>query len=90
MSAGKIVVLLLYGVLLAVLVTQAGTTAATVAGWMLLVLVATHLAEMVLYFRQCQQAAGSLAGNLFQVFLFGILHSIDMKNASSASGGDLQ
>lgn len=88
MSIGKIVVLVLYAVLLVVLVTEAGSTVATVAGWALLVLVATHMVETVLYFRQCQQAPGSLAGNLFQVFLFGILHSMEMKAATSTQAED--
>lgn len=65
--------------LAAVLVGRAGTAAATVAGWTLLVLAVTHAVEMALYFRLCQQAGGSLAGHLLQVFVFGYFHRIEMK-----------
>ncbi len=81
MSAGKIGCLVLYVVLAAVAITQAGTTAATVACWILTALVVIHAAEVVLYYRLCQQAGGSLAGNLAQVFVFGYFHMVEMKAA---------
>jgi uncharacterized protein YhhL (DUF1145 family) len=84
MSAGKIGCLVLYAVLAALVVTQAGTTAATVAGWVLVALAVAHSIEMVMYFRLCQQAGGSLVGNLLQVFVFGYYHMVEMKAAVGA------
>jgi hypothetical protein len=34
---------------------------------------------MVMLYPLCRQASGSLAGNLFQVFVFGYYHMIEMK-----------
>ena len=79
MSAGKIGCLILYAVLILVAFTQAGTTLGSGAAWILLALAVSHVLEMVLYFRLCQQASGSLAGNLFNVFVFGYFHMVEMK-----------
>lgn len=79
MSAGKIGCLVLYAVLILVALTQAGTTMGSGAAWILLALAVSHVLEMVLYFRLCQQASGSLAGNLFSVFVFGYFHMVEMK-----------
>ncbi len=81
MSAGKVGCLVLYAVLAAVTVTQAGTTAATVALWTLAAFAVAHTVEMGVYFRLCQQAGGSLPVNLLQVFLFGYFHTVEMKAA---------
>ncbi len=79
MSPGKIGCLVLYAVLAVVALTQAGTTAATAAVWILGILAVVHAAEMVLLYPLCRQAGGSLATNLFQVFVFGYYHMIEMK-----------
>ena len=79
MSPGKIGCLVLYAVLAAVAVTEAGNIAGTIAGWALVVLAVVHVAEMALSFRLCQQASGSTAGNLLQMFVFGYYHMIEMK-----------
>ena len=79
MSAGKIGCLVLYAVLAAVALTEAGNTAGTIAGWALLVLAVVHVVEVVLFFRLCQQASGSLPGNVLQMFIFGYYHMIEMK-----------
>lgn len=84
MSAGKIGCLVLYAVLAAVVVTQAGTTAAMVAGWILVVLAVAHVVESVVYFGLCKQAGGSLPGHLLQVLIFGYFHMIEMKAAVAA------
>ena len=81
MSAGKIGCLVLYAVLAAVAVTQAGSAAATVAVWSLAAFAVAHLVELALYFKLCRQAGGSLPGHLLQVFLFGYLHMVEMKAA---------
>jgi len=79
MSPGKVGCLVLYAVLAAVAVIQAGTTAGTVALWILAIFAVVHLAEMVMLYPLCRKASGSLAGNLFQVFVFGYYHMIEMK-----------
>jgi hypothetical protein len=81
MSAGKIGCLVLYAVLAAVAVTQAGTMAAEVALWILAAIAVAHLVELGVYFRLCRQAGGSLAGHLLQLFIFGYYHMIEMKAA---------
>jgi uncharacterized protein YhhL (DUF1145 family) len=81
MSSGKIGALVVYAVLAIIAVTQAGTTAGTVVNWMIVVLVATHLVEMIFLFGLCRKAPGSLAGNLLQVFVFGYFHTVEMKAA---------
>jgi len=82
MSAGKIGSLVLYVALAMVAITQAGTSAATLAVWVLLVLAVVHAIEMLIFFRLCQRAPGSLPGNLLQVFLFGYFHTVEMKAQS--------
>ena len=82
MSAGKIGSLVLYAVLAVLAITQAGTSVATLAVWVLLVLAVVHAIEMLIFFRLCQSASGSLPGNLLQVFLFGYFHTVEMKAQS--------
>ena len=79
MSAEKIGCLVLYLVLAMLAVTQQGSSVATLAVWALLILAVTHTIEMVIFYRLCQRAPGSLLGNLLQVFLFGYFHTVDMK-----------
>lgn len=79
MSAGKIGCLVVYAVLAAVALTQAGTTVAAVALWILAAIAAGHVAEMGIYYPLCKQAGGSLPGNLLQVLIFGYFHMVEMK-----------
>ena len=82
MSSGKIGCLVLYVVLAMLAITQAGTSVATLAVWALLIVAVVHGIEMIVLFRLCQSAPGSLPGNLLQVFLFGYFHMVDMKAQS--------
>jgi hypothetical protein len=79
MSAGKIGCLVLYAVLVMLAITQAGTSVATLAVWVLLVLAVAHAIEVLIFFRLCQRAPGSLLGNLLQLFIFGYFHMVEMK-----------
>jgi len=79
MSAGKIVLLVVYVVLAALMLTQAGTGLGIWSGRLLMLLVAVHLIEVVVFFKLCQRAGGSLVGHVIQVFLFGILHANELK-----------
>lgn len=85
MSSGKVGTLALYVVLALIAVTQAGTAMATLAVWILLAIAVTHVVEMVILFRLCKESTGSLAGNLFNVFLFGYFHMQDMKASARKS-----
>ncbi len=79
MSAGKIVLLLIYAVLAVLALTQ-GESAVGIWSLRILVLLAVvHFIEVLVYFRLCKAAGGSLAGHLVNVFLFGVLHVNELK-----------
>lgn len=84
MSAGKIVLLVIYALLALLALTQGETS---VGAWSLRVLVllaVVHLVETVVFFRLCKAAGGSLAGHLGSVFLFGVLHVKELKAQQGA------
>ena len=83
MSAAKIVLLVVYAGLAILAITQAGTPAATWAIRIIVILAIAHTVEMVVFFQACRRAGGSLAGHLFNVFLFGVFH---MKEVKAAQG----
>ena len=85
MSAAKIIALVLYAVLAALAITQAGSTAGIWATRIILVLVVAHTLEVLVFFKACQRAPGSLAGHLVNVFLFGVVH---MKEVKAAQGNN--
>ena len=85
MSAGKIVLLVIYAICAALALTQAGTTAGVWGGRILLILAVAHTVEMMVFFKACQRAGGSLAGHLVNVFFFGALHMKEIKAAQAAS-----
>ncbi len=74
MSTTKLLILAVYAVIVAVAVVAAGTTAGNYALWTLLILVAVHSVEMVVFYKRCREAGGSIVGHLFNVFLFGVFH----------------
>ena len=81
MSAAKIVLLVVYAVLAVLALTQAGTAAGSWALRIILILAVAHAVEVVVFFRACQRAGGSLVGHLFNVFLFGVFHMKEIKAA---------
>jgi uncharacterized protein YhhL (DUF1145 family) len=83
MSIGKIVLLAIYAALAALVVALPGTMAASVAYWIIVVLVVVHLLEVIVFFRLAQRAGGSLPLHLLQVFFFGILHKPEMEAAAA-------
>lgn len=83
MSVGKIVLLAIYAVLVALVIAMPGTTAASVAYWIIITLVVVHLLEVIAFFRLAQRAGGSLPVHLLQVFFFGILHKPEMEAAAA-------
>ncbi len=74
MSAGKIALLLLYVVLAFLALTQPESPAGIWSLRIILVLVVAHVVEVIVFYKTCQRAGGSLAGHLINVFLFGVVH----------------
>jgi uncharacterized protein YhhL (DUF1145 family) len=85
MSAGKIVLLVVYGVLAGLALTQGASSTGVWALRILGLLAAVHLIETAVYFKLCQAAGGSLPGHLLSVFLFGVLHVNEIKAAQGKS-----
>ena len=83
MSVGKMVLLAIYAVLAALVIALPGTTAASVAYWIIITLVVVHLLEVIAFFGLARRAGGSLPGHLIQVFFFGILHRPEMEAAAA-------
>ena len=84
MSAVKIAILVGYAILAALALTQAGSPAGAWSAIILLILVVAHAVEVVVFFKVCQRAGGSLVGHLLNVLLFGVFH---VKEIKAAQGG---
>ena len=85
MSPVKIVTLLTYIVLAVLALTQGESAVAVWSLRILLILAAVHLVEVVVFFKVCQSAGGSLPMHLLNVFLFGIFHVQEIKSAQGSS-----
>ena len=85
MSAGKIVLLVIYAVLAGLAITQPATAAGIWSLRIIVLLALVHTVEVVIFFKACQRAGGSLPGHLISVFLFGVLHMKDIKAAQTGS-----
>ena len=85
MSAGKIVLLVIYAVLAVLALTQGGTAAGVWAMRILVILVVVHSIEVLVFFKTCREAGGSLPGHILNVFLFGVLHVKEIKTAAASS-----
>lgn len=83
MSKGKIVLLVLYAVLAVLAVGQSGTQAGVIAQWIILALVVVHTVELAVFFPLCRKAGGSLVGHMISLFLFGVLHVKELREAGS-------
>ena len=84
MSATKIVLLVTYAILAVLALTQAGSPAGAWSARILLILAVAHAVEVIVFFKTCQRAGGSLAGHLFNVFVFGVFHVKEIKAARGA------
>jgi uncharacterized protein YhhL (DUF1145 family) len=51
----------------------------------LVILAVAHIVEMFVFFKACQRAGGSMAGHMFNVFLFGIFHMQGLKKAGEGT-----
>jgi uncharacterized protein YhhL (DUF1145 family) len=81
MSAAKIVLLVTYAILAVLALTQAASPAGVWSARILLILAVLHTVEVILFFKTCQRAGGSLVGHLFNVFVFGVFHVKEIKAA---------
>lgn len=81
MSAAKIGFLAILAVLAGLALTQGDTTAGIWSLRLLGILAVAHLIEMVVFYKLCKSAGGSLGGHLLSVFLFGVLHANELKAA---------
>ena len=79
MSAAKKVMLVIYAILVVLGLTQGGTAVGVWSLRILGIIAAVHLVEVAVFFRQCQAAGGSLPLHLLNVFLFGVLHTNELK-----------
>jgi len=73
------VLLGIYVVLIVLALTQGG---AAIGAWSLRILgllAVVHLIEVAVFFKLCQSAGGSLPVHLLNVFLFGVLHTNELK-----------
>ena len=85
MSAGKIVLLVIYAVLVGLAITQPGAAAGIWSLRIIVLLALVHTIEVAVFFKACQRAGGSLPGHIVSVFLFGVLHMKEIKAAETAS-----
>ena len=84
MSPVKLSILAVYVLLAGIATLGAGSTASIVSFWILGVLAAAHLVEMIVFYGLCKAAQGSLAGHLVQVFLFGVFHAKELKGMQNS------
>lgn len=83
MSAGKVVLLVIYAVLVGLALTQGDSAFGVWSLRILALLVVVHAIEVLVYFKLCKAAGGSFVGHMVQVFIFGVLHVKDIKAAQS-------
>ncbi|MEH6567917.1 MAG: hypothetical protein V7709_02500 [Halioglobus sp.] len=79
MSRGKAGALVFYALLAILAITQAGTTVGTIVNGIIVALVVVHALEVIIFFKLCKEAGGSLLGHLFNVFVFGYFHTAELK-----------
>lgn len=83
MSTSKKITLGVYAVLAILAITQSDIALGAWALRILLIIAAVHVVEMLVFFTACRAAGGSLAGHLVNVFLFGVIHMQELKNAKT-------
>jgi uncharacterized protein YhhL (DUF1145 family) len=83
MSVSKIVSLVVYAVLIVLGLTQGDSSVGQWSLKFLMILAAVHAVETMVFFRFCQKAGGSLPVHLLNVFLFGVLHIMEIKAAQA-------
>ena len=81
MSGTKIAILASY-LVLALVAVMADGLLSSYAMYVLGGLALAHLVEIVLFYKRCQQAGGSLPVHVLSVFLFGIFHVKELEKAA--------
>lgn len=81
MPAAKIVTLVLYATLAGLALTQGDSSLGVWSLRLLVILAIAHSIEVLVFFKVCKEAPGSLPGHLLNVFLFGIFHVKEIKDA---------
>ncbi|GAB5450042.1 MAG: hypothetical protein Hals2KO_03700 [Halioglobus sp.] len=84
MSPPKIVLLLIYLALGLCALLQGGTPLGVWSLRILLLLAVVHAIEVVVFYKLAREAGGSLALHVLNIFLFGILHANELKDAKGA------
>ncbi|MDX1734793.1 MAG: hypothetical protein R3228_10505 [Halioglobus sp.] len=79
MSAQKITLLVVYVILALLALTQSGGAVGVWSLRILVLLAVVHAVEVIVFFKLCRRAGGSLVGHLLQVFLFGVLHAGELR-----------
>ena len=82
MSTGKIGSLVIYAILALLAITLAGSQVGTISLRIIQALVVIHALEVLIFFKLCRDAGGSLPGHLLNVFLFGYFHLKELKAAA--------
>ena len=82
MSKGKVVLLSLYVVLALLALAMPGTSAGVWSLRLLLLLAVVHAIEVAVFFKACKAAGGSLPLHLLNVFLFGVIHVQEIREAA--------
>ena len=86
MKSIKIGTLVVYVILIYVAISFPLTVFSQFCIGVLVLLAALHAMECYLYRKLAQQASGGVGWNLLNVFLFGVLHMMDMKDEIRARG----
>lgn len=84
MSAGKIIMLVIYAVLAGLAFTQPDAAVGIWSLRILLLLAVAHTIEVLVFYKQYKDASGSLFGHIVNVFLFGVLHMKELKEQGNA------
>ena len=85
MSAAKIVALVLYAIMGFLAISQPESP---VGGWslrILVILAVAHTVEMLVFYKACQRAGGSIAGHMLNVFMFGVVHMQGLKKSEQVA-----
>ena len=84
MSPVKIFILVGYAVMGFLAITQPDSALGIWSLRILVILAVAHVVEMLVFYKACQRAGGSMAGHMFNVFLFGVFHMQGLKKAGEA------
>jgi uncharacterized protein YhhL (DUF1145 family) len=85
MSTAKMILLASYAVLAGLALFMGDTQAGIWGLRILMILAVVHMVEVVVFFKTCQRAGGSVPGHLLNVFLFGVIHVREIKVVAPAS-----